>query len=72
LLQRGFQVATVSDATDSPGGAHEIGLARMREAGALVTSLKALYYEWIRTVEMSNFIEKDHAERIGAPKGIIL
>jgi len=72
LMQNGFQVVAVSDATDSPGGSHEIGLERMKEAGALVTSLKVVYYEWIRTVSMSNTIDQEHGKRIGNPAGIIL
>ena len=72
LMQNGFQVVTISDATDSPGGSHEIGLERMKEAGVLVTSLKGLYYEWIRTVSMSNTIDEEHGKRIGTPKGIVL
>jgi len=72
LLQHGFAVVAISDATDSPGDAHAAGLERMKAAGVLVTSLKGVYYEWIRTVEMSNFIEREHGERIGKPGGIIL
>jgi len=72
LMQNGFQVVAVSDATDSPGESHEIGLERMKEAGALVTTLKVVYYEWIRTVSMSNTIDQEHGKRIGNPAGIIL
>ncbi|MDH4122872.1 MAG: isochorismatase family protein [Thermoplasmata archaeon] len=72
LLQKGFQVVAVSDATDSPGESHEIGLERMKNAGVLVTSLKALYYEWIRTVALCNKIDEEHGKRIGTPKGITL
>jgi len=72
LMQNGFQVVAISDATDSPGGSHEIGLERMRAAGAVVTSLKVVYYEWIRTVSLCNTIELEHAKRIGDPAGIIL
>lgn len=72
LLQNDFSVVAVSDATDSPGDAHEVGLERMKNAGVLVTSLKSLFYEWIRTVEMSNTIGQEHGDRIGRPKGIVL
>jgi nicotinamidase-related amidase len=72
LMQNGFQVVAVSDATDSPGESHEIGLKRMKEAGALVTTLKVVYYEWIRTVSMGNTIDQEHGERIGNPAGITL
>jgi nicotinamidase-related amidase len=72
LMLNGYQVVVVADATASPGESHTIGLERMRNAGVLITSVKALYYEWIRTVEMSNKISRDHAARVGDPKGIIL
>jgi len=71
LVQNGFKVVVLADVTDSPGDAHAWGLDRMREAGVLVTSLKGLYYEWIRTVSMCNMMEK-HLKRIGVPSGIIL
>jgi len=72
LMQNGFQVVVLADVTDSPGEAHVPGLERMRGAGALVTSLKDLYYEWIRTVSMCNMMDEVHLKRIGLPKGIIL
>jgi len=72
LLQNGFLVAVLDDVTDSPGDAHAYGLERMRGAGALVMSLKSLYYEWIRTPSMSNTMDDEHLKRIGHPKGIIL
>jgi nicotinamidase-related amidase len=72
LLQAGYAVVAVSDATDSPGEAHETGLQRMRNAGVLVTSLKDIYYEWIRTVELSNSLGQQLKGHIGTPKGIIL
>ncbi len=51
LLQQGYQVAVVSDAVATTSAADEtIGLNRMREAGAVITSVKALYYEWLRSV----------------------
>ena len=72
LMQNGFGVVVLADVTDSPGDAHVFGLERMRGAGALVMSLKGLYYEWIRTVSMCNVIDNEHLKRIGSPDGIIL
>lgn len=72
LMQNGFKVAVLADVTDSPGDAHPYGLERMRGAGALVMSLKGLYYEWIRTVAICNIMDNEHLKRIGLPKGIIL
>ena len=72
LKQNGFQVVVLDDVTDSPGAAHISGLDRIRDAGALVTSLKGLYYEWIRTVSRCNSMEAEHLKRIGHPRGIVL
>ena len=51
LLGHGYQVVVVADATGSPGTAHGFGLERAADAGALITSVKSLFYEWMRTVE---------------------
>ena len=50
LLDEGFQVAAIADATASPGTAHEFGLTRMRAAGAVILSVKGLFYEWMGDV----------------------
>ncbi len=71
LIQNGFEVVVLADVTDSPGNAHEFGLDRMRAAGVLVTSLKGMYYEWIRTVSMCTIME-DNLRRIGYPDDISL
>ena len=36
LLQEGYQVAVVADATGAPGKAHEYDLDRMKQAGVVV------------------------------------
>jgi nicotinamidase-related amidase len=72
LMQRGYKVAVVADASASPGEAHAIGQERMRGAGVLLTSCKSLYYEWVRGVEKSEEISKKYFPDIGLPKGIIL
>ena len=72
LLEEDYDVAVVSDATDSPGNEHAGGLRRMENAGVLVTSLKSLYYEWVRTVERCNAIDADYIPQIGWPKDIIM
>ena len=72
LMQNGFRVVVLADVADSPGDAHVFGLERIRGAGALVMSLKGLYYEWIRTVSMGNMMDDEHLNRIGHPNGIIL
>jgi nicotinamidase-related amidase len=72
LMQNGFHAVVLADVTDSAGDAHVSGLERMKGAGALVMSLKGLYYEWIRTVSMCNMMDDEHLKRIGHPNGIIL
>ena len=69
LLELGYQVAVVNDATGSPGEAHQTGLDRIREAGGIIVSAKSLYYEWIRTVAKSIEYEKSGIE---TPDGLIL
>ncbi len=53
LLGQGYQVAAVADATGSPGTAHAFGIERMRDAGVTIISVKGLFYEWVRTVELA-------------------
>lgn len=69
LMDLGYKSVVVSDATGSPGGAHQIGLDRIRGAGGIIVSAKSLYYEWIRTVEKSIAYEDSG---IPTPEGIIL
>jgi len=69
LIDLGYKVAVVADATGSPGDAHHIGLERIRGAGGIIVSAKSLYYEWVRTVEKANDFE---ALGIETPEGILL
>jgi nicotinamidase-related amidase len=48
LQREGYRVVVVADATASPPPHHNHGLARVREAGVTVTTVKGLYYEWVR------------------------
>ena len=49
-MQHDFDVAVVRDVTATTVGDQDIGLMRIRDAGGLITSLKSLYYEWMRSV----------------------
>ena len=69
LLDLGYRVVVVEDATGSPGAAHQIGIERIRGAGGIIVSAKSLYYEWIRTVAKSIEFEQS---RIETPDGINL
>lgn len=59
LLEQGYRVAVVVDATGAPAPGQEIGLNRMKNAGAMIVSVKSLFYEWMRTVEM---VDRFHRE----------
>ncbi len=51
LMAEGFRVVVLHDATATTQGDQQIGLRRMGEAGALISSVKATSYECLRTVE---------------------
>lgn len=67
LLRAGFQVVVVGDACAAPGKAHRYGLARVRGAGVLLSNLKSLYYEWLRTAEASNAFRERFEDELGDP-----
>ena len=50
LAEKGYRVVALKDAVATTEADEEIGLSRMREAGVVVTSVKALYFEWLRSV----------------------
>ena len=50
LLSEGYNVVTLRDAVASMDADEEIGIGRMRDAGVAISSVKALYYEWLRSV----------------------
>jgi nicotinamidase-related amidase len=72
LLQKGYQVVAVSDATASPDSGHEIGLERMRRAGIVLVTVKSLYYEWLRTVVADDDFRARHGREITTPDGVNL
>ena len=72
LLQQGYQVAVVEDATASPEAGHEFGLQRLRGAGILISNIKSLYYEWVRTVARDDVLKAKMAGELGYPSGITL
>ncbi len=59
LLEKGYRVAVVADATGSPAPGQEMGLNRMKSAGVVIVDQKGLFYEWLRTIEAVN---RFHAE----------
>jgi nicotinamidase-related amidase len=71
LLDRGYRVAVVSDATYSPGAMHEHGLRRIAEAGGTIIHAKGVYYEWLRTVDAATAFRRAHPD-LGEPPGFRL
>ena len=71
LLERGYRVVAVADATGSPGTAHDAGLSRMREAGVVIVNVRNLYYEWLRTVEQVRRFRTECAN-LQVPEGLRL
>jgi nicotinamidase-related amidase len=72
LLQKGYNVVAVTDATASPEEGHAIGLERMKRAGVLLVSVKSLYYEWLRTVAADDEFRAKYAQEIVLPYGVNL
>lgn len=72
LLQHGFRVVALSDATASPGPCHDAGLSRMRDAGVVISTVKGTFYEWSRTLAFMD--EHLDASRLisDAPDGVHL
>jgi nicotinamidase-related amidase len=71
LLDLGYRVAVVVDATGSPGEMHEHGLRRMRDAGAIAVHAKGVYYEWVRSLEAARDFAAAHPE-LAEPPGFSL
>ena len=73
LLRQGYRVAVPRDAVLTTAAEQEVGLARMRDAGALITAVKPLYYEWLRTVEDARRLACEHPEiEAGLPASLSL
>ena len=67
LIERGFRVAVVTDATFSPGEMHEYGLQRMRDAGVVVVHAKGVYYDWVRTLPEARRFQVSHPDLADPP-----
>lgn len=71
LVDRGFRVVVVADATFSPGAMHEHGLAHVRDAGAEVRHAKGIYYDWVRTLAAARAFEAANPD-LAEPPGFSL
>ena len=59
LHAAGYRVAVVGDACASPPPNHENGLRRLRGSGVVKTSVKTLFYEWVRDLETTHRIRAE-------------
>lgn len=62
LLDEGYRVVALRDALATTEWDEAIGLDRMREAGVILSSVKALYYEWVRSVSGCRRLENIGAD----------
>ena len=70
LAEAGYRPFVIDDACASPAPHHEHGLRRLRDAGIAVTSLKGIYYEWLRDLETLGRLRKQMNEPL--PPGLTL
>lgn len=68
----GYRVVALADCTGSPGPSHAAGLQRMAGAGILVTPLRNVLYEWLRTVETSRRFRAEYVQRHPLPEGLVM
>jgi nicotinamidase-related amidase len=71
LLELGWRVVVVPDATFSPGAMHELGLSQLRDAGVTLRHAKGVYYDWVRTVEAARAFQAEHPD-LAEPPGFSL
>lgn len=69
LLEQGYQVAVVADATGSPGTGQRFGLQRVSQGGGAIVSVKGVFYEWLHTVERANRFWRE-CPQLDEPEGI--
>jgi nicotinamidase-related amidase len=70
LAAAGHRAVVIGDGCASPPPHHEHGLRRLRDAGIAVTSVKGIFYEWVRDLEIYRRLQP----QLGAslPEGMTL
>lgn len=66
LADAGYRPIVIDDACSTPPPHHEHGLRRLRDAGIAVTSVKGLYYEWVRDLDTHWRVQKELNEPLPA------
>jgi nicotinamidase-related amidase len=70
LVAAGYRVAVIEDAVASPAPGHARGLDRIARAGAIVTTVKGIYYEWVRDVASDDRVKAALGPSL--PPGLVL
>ena len=70
LAAAGHRVAVLEDGCGSPPPHHAAGLARLRDAGVTVTTIKGMHYEWVR--DLPTLAKLKAAIGTELPAGLIL
>ena len=70
LKAAGYRACVVEDATGSPPPNHDHGIQRLRDAAVTVTSLKGVYFEWVRDLATSARVKAEI--NVPPPPGITL
>jgi nicotinamidase-related amidase len=70
LMEQGYSVAVIADATASPPPHHDAGLKRIAAAGGIITNTKGIHYEWVRDLAALGVLR----QKIGTelPEGLTL
>jgi nicotinamidase-related amidase len=58
LQRAGYRVSVVDDAAASPPPHHAHGLRRLAAAGIMLTSVKGVYYEWVRDLATDGQVQQ--------------
>jgi len=70
LAAAGYRPIVIDDACASPAPHHEHGLRRLRDAGIAVTSIKGIFYEWVRDLDTYERVRKQINDPL--PPGLTL
>ena len=70
LMEQGYRVAVIEDATGSPPPHHEAGIKRIAAAGGIVTNTKGIHYEWVRDLATLGVLRQKIGT--GLPEGLTL
>ena len=70
LSAAGHRAVVIDDACASPPPHHDHGLRRLRDAGIIVTSVKGIFYEWVR--DLATYHRLKPELNVALPEGLTL